>query len=53
MVDNGKNIPIACSIDMAFKNVANIFLKSYKLNEVKNIIFKFNEKNFDRNETKL
>ena len=49
MVDNRKNVTIICNIDMAFKDVVNIFLKSCKLNKVKNIIFKFNEKNIDRN----
>jgi len=50
MVDNGKNIPIACSIDMAFKDVANIFLNTYGLGEVKNIIFVYNEQKIDRND---
>ena len=50
MVDNGKNNPIVCSIDMSFKDVANIFLNTYKLGELKNIIFVFNEQKIDRND---
>lgn len=52
VVDDGTKYSIKCSVELPFKDAIDLFYKESKLNKKKDMIFRFNEKNININETK-